>query len=524
MVYRAATVVMLVLALVMTGCTGGPGGNSTASGGTLRIAQDVDIVTFDPRLSTNTTEVFTNELVFSQLVSVAPDGSIQPELAQTWEQPNPTTWVFHLKSGVKFHDGSALTATDVKYTFDTILDKSFGSKTRSSIAIVKSVTAEGNNTVKIELSEPHGSFLYQLTFGIVPKAVVEKAGAAAFAKNPVGSGPFQFVRHLPANEIVFKSFPNYFGGKPALNEVQLKIIPDANVRAMALESGDVDVIQYPMSIEALQRLEKNTAITVKRTAGSSILYLGFNHTDETLKDRAVRQALCLAIDRAGIISSIWLGVADPAISVLPPGNFALNTSVPTYTFDLEKARQTLTTAGWVAGADGIRAKDGKKLSVTLMTHSEDRQRVQAAEYIQNAWQKIGVDAKVVVKDFAAFQADQIALKYQTCLVGFSRMFEPDYAMYQKFVTGAGQNWFGYKNPDLDALLKQARTEQDPARRVDMYKQAQTKLAEDAVWGYVLWSKYLVAYRNNVKGVEPNGIKITFADSVAKISVDKAAAK
>src|SRR5581483_3221690 len=164
---------------------------TAGSGGTLRIGLDVDAGTGDPRLMRDTSAFRLRELVFDGLVDLKPDFTPAPALAESWDNPDDTTWVFHLRKGVKFHDGSELKAEDVKYTFDTILDEKLASPNRAFYTPIKNIEVVDDYTVKFTLDQPYGPFLSYLTMSIVPKAIVEK-DPAAFANNPVGTGPYKF--------------------------------------------------------------------------------------------------------------------------------------------------------------------------------------------------------------------------------------------------------------------------------------------------------------------------------------------
>src|SRR5215471_2058387 len=208
-------------------------------GGTPRVGLDVDADTLDPRLSKNTSGFRIKELAFNGLVSISPDYSPAPDLAEKWDNPDDKTWVFHLRQGVKFHDGSTLTANDVKYTYESVLDPTFNSPARSFYLSVDKVAATDDNTVTFTLKEPFAPFLSYMDLAIVPQAAVQKLGSD-FGTKPVGSGPFKVDSWATGDTIELSAYDGYFGGRANLDRVRVKVVPDNSGRVVALESGDLD--------------------------------------------------------------------------------------------------------------------------------------------------------------------------------------------------------------------------------------------------------------------------------------------
>ncbi|MBW7884988.1 MAG: ABC transporter substrate-binding protein, partial [Caldilineaceae bacterium] len=224
------------------------------TGGVLRIGLDVDAGTGDPRLARDTSAFRLRELVFDGLVEVQPDYSPMPSLALSWENPDDLTWIFKLRQGVKFHNGDELTAADVKYTFDTILDESFASPSRSFFIPITAVDVIDDYTVQFTLDQPYGPFLSYLTMGIVPKSVAE-ADPEGFANSPVGTGPFKFVEWKRGDSITLEANDDYWNGRPKLDGIEIKVVPDNSARVVALEAGDLDLAQSPLSPQDVKRME-----------------------------------------------------------------------------------------------------------------------------------------------------------------------------------------------------------------------------------------------------------------------------
>ena len=219
----------------------------------LRVGLDVDADTLDPRLTKNTSGFRMKELAFNGLVAINPDFSPAPDLAEKWDNPDDKTWVFHLRPGVKFHDGSDLTAADVKFTYESVLDQAFNSPFRAFYLSVDKVEATDKNTVTFTLKTPFAPFLSYMDLAILPQAAVQKLGAD-FGTKPVGTGPFKVDRWATGDTIELSANETYFGGRPNLDRVRVKVVPDNSARVVGLESGDLDFVQSPVSPQDVSRV------------------------------------------------------------------------------------------------------------------------------------------------------------------------------------------------------------------------------------------------------------------------------
>jgi peptide/nickel transport system substrate-binding protein len=493
----------LLLVLVLLALTAVPLGTRVhaQSNGVLRAGLDVDAGTGDPRLMNDTSAFRMSELVFDGLVVLDQTLVPQPALATSWDNPDPTTWVFHLRQGVKFHDGSAFTADDVVYTFTTILDPNFKAPFRSLYAPITSVTATDPQTVQFKLSEAYAPFLSYMDMAIVPKHIASDA-SKDFANHPVGTGAFKFVSWERNSKIELTANADYWGGAPKLAGVTLFIIPDNTVRATALETGDLDLIHSPLSPQDVDHLKGVKGVTVSEQTALGYTYLNFNTKDPILSDVKVRQAIAHLVDKNTISKEIYQGMDKPGKSPLVPGTWWY-ADVPDQGFDPSAAAQLLTEAGWAKNADGIYEKGGKKLTIVLKTHSEDPNRIQVVEYLQNVFKQNGIDASVVTTEWPTYIAAVQKADYQIALIGWLRLIDPDYAMFDQFRCGGGLNWGGYCDPAIDAALKQGRATADQAKRVEAYQQVAKTVVDQVYYDVLLYQGYVVVTRSNVTGFVPN---------------------
>ena len=496
------TRLILVFLMLLAAVAQVNGGVRAQSDGVLRAGLDVDAGTADPRLARDTSAFRLVEMVFDGLVVLDTELVAQPALAERWENPDPTTWVFHLRAGVAFHDGTALTADDVVYTFTTILDEDFAAPYRGLYAPVTSVTALDPATVEFKLAEPYAPFLNYMDMGIVPQHLAEDP-AADFANNPVGTGPFKLVNWERNNSIEFVANADYWNGAPTLAGVTFFIIPDNTVRATALETGDLDLIHSPLSPQDLARLQETEGVVVTQQTALGYTYLNFNTADPILSDVNVRRAIAHLIDKNVIADEIYQGMDTPGISPLVPNTWWY-AEVPDQAFDPAAAAELFAAAGWTdSDDDGVLDKDGQALSIVLKTHSEDPNRIQAIEYIQNVLSQNGVDATVETTEWPTFSDSLINGNYQIGLVGWLRLVDPDYAMHEQFRCDGGTNYGGYCNPQVDELLAQGRAESDQAARAEIYQEVARIVTDEVVYEVLLYQGYIVATRDNVTGFVPH---------------------
>jgi peptide/nickel transport system substrate-binding protein len=473
------------------------------AGQTVRVGLDVDAGTLDPRLARDTSAYRVTDLIYDGLVRLSPDLKAQPNLAATWENPDPRTWVFKLRDGVTFHDGSPFTAEDVVFTYETLLKPEMNAPLRGLFTPISKVEAVDAKTVKFTLSAPYSPLLSYLEMGIVPKKAVE--GGADLALKPVGTGPMKLARWDRGSRIVLEPNPQYWAGAPRVKELQLVIIGDNTARAQAFEAKNLDLIQSPLSPQDIKRLEGNNSFGKAITAGLGITYVNFNTADPVVADPKMRRALAMLIDQKTIVGELYQGVDQPATSVLLPGSWAYTPEVKQPAFDPPGAKKALEGLGWKdTNGDGVLDKGGQKLTVTLSTHSEDPNRVQTIEYLQGVLQQAGVDAQIRLSDWPSFSTGYVQKsQHQVALLGWLNIIDPDRLMYSQFSTGGPLNWGKYSNPELDKLLNEGRQALDLNARRAAYQKAAAIVAEDLPYYVVSYQGYQLFYSKALGEVEVN---------------------
>jgi len=473
-------------------------------GGLLRVGLDVDADTLDPRLTKNTSGFRIRELAFNGLVAINPDFTPVPDLAEKWDNPDDKTWVFHLRPSVKFHDGSDLTANDVKFTYESVLDQAFNSPSRAFYLSVDKVEATDKSTVTFTLKAPFAPFLSYMDLAIVPQAAVQKLGAD-FGTRPIGSGPFKVDRWTTGDTIELSANDNFYGGRPNLDRVRLKVVPDNSARVVALESGDLEFVQSPVSPQDVARVQSGGKLKVDRTPAAGYTYINLNTADPILADKKVRQALSHLVNKQQIIDTIYKGIGRPANGPIVPGMWAYPADVPSLDYNPETARALLDEAGWKVGADGTRSKDGQKLSLTVRTHSEDPDRKQVIQVLQSEFQKVGIDATTNAVEFPAFFQDVQDGKYQVGVIGWLNLSDPDRATFRQFTSDGPANYGKYKNDQVDKLLTDARATLDQARAKTLYADAIKQIVDDAPYIFLQYQEYIAMYSPKLQGYQVNPV-------------------
>jgi peptide/nickel transport system substrate-binding protein len=481
------------------------GGQSSAQNApaTVRVGLDVDAGTLDPRLARDTSAYRAADLIYDGLVRLSPDLKPEPNLAQSWENPDPKTWIFKLRQGVTFHDGSPLSADDVVTTYQTILKPDMNAPLRGLFTPIAKIEAIDPLTVKFTLSAPYSPLLSYLEMGIVPKKAAE--GGVDLGAKPIGTGPMKLARWDRGSRIVLEPNPQYWGGAPKIKELQLVVIGDNTARAQAFEAKDLDLIQSPLSPQDIKRLQDNGAFAHAITSGLGVTYLNFNTADPAVADPKIRQAIAMLVDQKTIVGELYQDVDQVATSVLLPSSWAYSGQVKQPTFDLAAAQKALDDLGWKdTNGDGVRDKGGKKLTLTISTHSEDPNRVQTLEFMQGLFQQAGIDAQIKITDWPSFSTNYVQKsQHQVALLGWLNIIDPDRLMYSQFYTNGPLNWGKYSNPELDKLLDAGRQALDLNERKAAYQKAAAIVAADLPYYVISYQGYQLFYSKALGNLEVN---------------------
>jgi peptide/nickel transport system substrate-binding protein len=429
----------------------------------------------DPRIGTDAPSERIDSLIFDSLVELDDHRIPHGDLAEKWETPDPVTYVFHLRSGVKFHDGSPLTSSDVKYTFDSIINGSVTTPKRGSLRLVKSIEAPDAATVIFHLSEPNGAFLTDIcrpALGVVPAG----AGSDATA-HPIGTGPFRFVSAQQDDNVVLERSATYFRTPPRIEEVRFRIVPEAVVRALELRKGTADLEMSSLAPDMIPVLRRQPSLEVTEEPGTNYVYIAFNFDDPVLARREVREALALATNREEIIRYLYRGQARLADGPLPSNSWAYDPDIAHYGYDPQRAEELLDSAGFPRNV----GRNGLRLKLTLKTSTEESTRLLAA-VLQEQWRKVGVDLELQSMEPATLGSEIARGNFQLYTLRWIGVNNDpefyEFAFSSKRIPPMGGNRGHYRNPAVDALLDQARVEGDREKRRELFVKIEKIIAED----------------------------------------------
>ena len=452
-----------------------------------------ELSTLDPAHIERDAEIQLLVNLYNGLIQLNNQLEPEPDLAKDWEWVSNTEVVFNLREGVQFHNGDTLTAEDVKFSFERILDKETGSPWRDQLTAINEITVDDDTTVTFQLGEsfaPLEAVIVRKNMAgcILSKEAIE--GGVDPATKAIGTGPFQLANWESGAGVELERFDNYW--KPDvvnLDSVSVEFIPDPTTLITALEANDVGMVDTVPG-QDLKRLKGNSNIQVYESAGVNVRYIGFNaREDSVFSDKRVRQAASLAINRESL-TQVLGPEFQPNRSPIPQTiEWAHQKNLPMQSQDTAQAQKLLEEAG-ATGA-----------SISLNVWQEDPWR-QIATVAQNMMNEVGFNVEIKVFEFGTFW-ERVTEQgnYDAFVLGWTGLTDPDQYMYAQFTTDGSWNWMGYSNSQLDKILKNARQETDRSKRSELYGQAQKIVAEDAVYACLASEKDFQASRSYVKGYD-----------------------
>jgi len=480
---------MLCMVALLVGC-----GNDTAKDGKQGKHMNVGLYWFGETLDpTHEWDAWTLTRIGAgeNLAVVTPDMKFAPQLADSWENVDPTTWKFHIRENVKFHNGTPMTPQKVKESIEYTMKQS----ARSAKAVkIESITVDGQNLI-IKTTEPNGSLLSSLTEPAF--VIMDTADLKDVASKPVLTGPYKITAFKKGETIELAAFADYWGGKPGLDSVTVKDIEDNNKRAMALQSKDVDVIQ---KVDSANRSLFKDGFNIQDVAGVRVFMLKANHTEASpLHDKAVRSAIAHIINYDSMAKIIGNGSTPGAAPFPPSANLGYDAIANKPMTDVAKADQILTQAGYAKNANGMYAKDGKELAITIAIWGKD---TSLYEEIQQELKKAGI-AVTLKKLQSPDEVDTLGTDgfdlVERNVVTMSTN-DPYWFLSLFYKTGAKANVGGYSNPQVDALIDQLSVTFDQNERSNIAKQAQQILIDDVADIYLLYPSATVVSTTKVKNV------------------------
>jgi peptide/nickel transport system substrate-binding protein len=456
------------------------------------VALAADITSLDPQGHNDTKSERVSFLLFNRLFRLNTDFEVVPDLAESWEQLSDTEWSIKIKEGVLFHDGTEMTAEDVKASLDRSKEQA---KVQHVLAEVETIEVLDTYTVKVTTKVPFAPFLYTLVHAgasIVPKAYIESGGDFS---DPIGSGPYTFVEWVSGDRVVLAKNPDYFDGENMgqSQTIVFRVIPEGTSRTIALETGEVDVVDELQTLD-ISKIEENSELTLYTKPSTRIDFFGMNTTKAPFDDQKVRQAINYAIDKEAIMIVAIEGAGTPAQSVLAPTMLGYKAS--DYTYDPEKAKELLAEAGYPDG-----------FSTTIWASGDERKRI--AEVIQANFLAVGIESEIEMFEWGTYIDRLMAGESTTYVLGWTSNPDPDSTLTPLYHSDSigGMNFTRTNNPTVDELIVAAREELDLEERVKIYNEFHETIMEYAPVVPLFVKNNVVGANANLKGVElsPQGL-------------------
>jgi peptide/nickel transport system substrate-binding protein len=454
----------------------------------------------NPVLAQDSASAQVNGLVFNGLLKYDRDlKRLVGDLAERWEVekgPKPRI-TFHLRRGVRWHDGAPFSAEDVKFTFETIMDPRTNTVRRSDFELVERLEVLDPYTVRVTYREPFSPGLETWGIGIIPKHLLagEDINNAPFNSRPVGTGPFRFVSWVSDEKIILGANPDYWEGRPRLDWVIIRIIPETALSEIELLTGGVDY--YGIAPHQYKRISREANLEVFSQPSLGYTYIGWNLKNPLFRDVRVRRALALAINRQEIVRHVLYGLGKVATGPFPYHMWYANPNVPPLPYDPELAKELLREAGWRPGADGVLTKDGQRFSFTLITNTGNDLRRDVSVLVQRQLAQLGIDVRLVPYEWSVFLKDFIIPRhFDATVLGWSLGVDPDcYNIFHSSQIKDGFNFTGYSSPEADRLMVAGRREYDHEARRRIYWRLHEVLANDQPYCFLYVGEGTEALRN-----------------------------
>lgn len=467
--------------------------------------------TLIPVLATDSASHAVAGQIYNGLVKYDKNLAIVGDLAESFDiAKDGLTITFHLRHGVKWHDGAPFTSRDVLYTYRVIIDPKTPTAYAEDFKQVKSLSAPDEHTIIVTYGQPFAPALASWGTAILPAHLLEGKDItkSPLARQPVGTGPYRFKEWIAGQKIVLEVNPDYFEGRAWIDRYIYRIIPDTSTMYMELKSGAVDT----MGLTPVQYARQTTspAFTSRfnkfRYPSSGYVYMGYNLRHPLFKDKRVRQAMTAAIDKEELIHGVLFGMGQRALGPIVPGRWAYNPNVKDIAYDPRHATDLLAQAGWrEKNSDGILVKDGKPFQFTILTNQGNQQRLLTAQIVQQRLKHVGIEVKIRIVEWATFLKEFVDKgNFEVVMLGWSTSPDPDmYDVWHSSKTNPGElNFIGFKNDEVDRLLIEGRGTFDMEKRKQAYFRIQEILADEQPYTFLYVPDALPVVSARIRGVEP----------------------
>ena len=483
------------------------------------IAEPINLI---PAISSDSASHQVASYIYNGLVKYDKNLNLTGDLAEKWEiSPDSKSITFYLRKNVKWHDGEDFTAHDVKFTYEFMISDDTPTSYDGDFRKITDFEIIDDYTVRVTYPEPYAPALNSWGMWIMPEHLLKGVppSKSPLQRHPVGTGPYVFEEWDTGKSVTLKAFDNYFEGRPKLDKIMIRVIPDQATQFMELLNGTTDI----MSITPMQAAKQTNIPRYKDQYNTyayldnAYTYVGYNLRKEPFNDKLVRQALSYATPKDDIISGILFGNGTAATGPYKPGTFWYNENVKKYPYDTEQAKSLLAQAGWKdSDGDGILEKNGKKLKFELITNQGNSTRSQIAEILQRSWKEIGVDVEIRILEWATFINEYINKgNFSAIVMGWNIVQDPDIfdVWSSERCGGNGLNFICFQNEEVDKLLEAGQATYDLNERKAAYDRIQEILAEEQPYTFLYVPNSHTALNKRFENIEPApaGISHNFID-------------
>lgn len=479
-----------LLCSLFAGCGNPDTGGASSAGAdadTLIVAVPEAPTYMDPQVQASIATFRVTTQIFDRLVMMDNDMNIVPGLAESWDVVDDKTTVFHLRQGVKFHNGEEMTSEDVKYSLERCIASD---GVNYNYLIIDSITCDDDYTVTIKTKEPFNALLPRLSLDAA--SIICKSADTSpeeFNKHPVGTGPFKFVSWDLAGDVVLEANEDYWQGAPKVKKLIFRTVPEAINRTIGLQTGEIG-LAYDLQITDLEELKGNENVTTITAPSNTVWYLGMNCQKDKLNNTKVRQAIAYGINVQDVIDLVFSGVATPAHNTMIPEGvegYALDTV--TYDYNVEKAKQLLAEAGYPDGFD------------TTLWCADSQVMRDLSVVLQEQLRQIGINAEIKTMEQGQYYSETGKGTHDLFIMSKTSI-DPDSmlrAMYHTEAFGLSGNRSFWATPEVDSMLDEASTTIDKERELDLYKQVQTIVATEVPLVPIAVEHLTAGMQSNVKG-------------------------
>lgn len=489
--YSIFVVLVAVLGLIFTA-------NSPAAPPRMKvltIGTDAEARTLDPHSDVGTP--WLNQTMFDTLVRRNDKLQIEGALAESWKNIDPVTWEFKLRKGVKFHDGSELTAADVKFSFDRMIDPQLNLHVRSFVATIIRAEVVDSGTIRLITREPDVLLPIRLAFGfVVPERAFKAAGPEAFGKRPIGSGPFKIVEWVKDERVVMEANKEYWGGAPKVDRLIWKPITEASTRMAALKTGQVDIVTH-VPAQEVGPIKANANLRVMPVRSNRVTFLGFDTFHPPFNNVLLRQAVNYAVDVDSITKKL---LGDFAVRTLlaPDMYFGVDSTAKPYPYDPKRAKQLLAKAGY---------PNGLRITIEASRAGMTENDTEIVQAVAGELAKVGITSDIRTQEYGGF-VDRWLSKDVRGMYLWSfggPWLDMDALMGAHF--DSKRRALYYNRPDLDALITEARGSFSTPRRLALYKQITRIIKNDAPWLFLFATDDIYAVNKRVKNWQPRADEV-----------------